>query len=1043
MRLKAVMSSVFELQTAFKVEYAPASIKKWRSKRTGLELTLVDQASPIVNGYFAVTTEILNDSGCPHTLEHLIFMGSKKYPYKGLLDILGNLAFSVTNAWTATDQTVYTLTTAGWEGFRMLLPIYLDHVLYPTLTDAACYTEVHHIDSDAKDKGVVYSEMQAIENQSYFIEGLEAQRTLYKKSGYKSETGGLTENLRTLQNDTIRKYHADNYRPDNLCVIITGTVDETELLQVMTQFDSQLDPLPEVPSRRPFVDTPHDEPLTKTVVRHVEFPDEDESAGEIQISWIGPNGKDIVLEQAMDILGRYFTSSAVSLFSREFIEVDHPLATASDFYMDSFLRVGFNLNFNNVPTESIDSLPQKVIKLLEDHCNEDDFDMVRIKDLVTQTRQKFVFAAEKSPDAMSNTAIFEFSYGDASGSDLKLWLETLTEYDELMSWDAKKWLEVYKKFFLDNKPCIVTAKASSKLYHQIKEENKKLIEDRKISLGENGLKELDRRLEQAQEANNRPIPKKIFEEFGQPDPAKINFIKTQSIGAGLNHDVTNDDSKITKSILQDQPKDFPLYVHMENIESNFATIHLLFSSFEVDKKYLPYLQVFRTLLTLPVENSDGSLTPYEDVVKQIRRDTIDFSFGNSFLGTFPEFIDFKITVENEKYDKAIEWYTKLMFHTKFTEQRVLVALKKLIKSLPEVKRSGSSMLYSVQNKVSYTERSLMRALDAFANEAFLKDLLERIDNGEFAKVEKVLEKIRSQLFQLSNTRAVILMDANRLTKPLSSWTPFITEARRSIKQKTTTLYEVPKSSSVLSKAGYEKKHKCYVITTPGSDSSYMTIQTAIPFDPLCEDAFKIALGSEYLQCVEGPFWKAIRGNGLAYGANMSRNSELGKLAFMIYRGADVEKCFDAAKKLVEDFANGVTPIEEKMRLGAISSLVNSLTNSQSNYFEAAGRKFYDNVLAKRGPDYNRRLMETLTKITAEDLVQVFKRYFVKVFDPAHSICFVSCNPSQGDGIVSHFKKAGYEVSLEEVKAEEVDEDDDASMTSDEESWEQIDKSECP
>ncbi|ESW97133.1 hypothetical protein HPODL_05286 [Ogataea parapolymorpha DL-1] len=144
----------FDLISSFEVEYAPVNVKKWKSNRTGLEVCLIAKESPSVSGWFALATEIFDDSGCPHTLEHLVFMGSKKYPYKGLLDILGNLAFSTTNAWTATDQTVYTLMTAGWEGFKMLLPAYLDHILHPTLTDEACYTEVYHIDGKGKKKGL-------------------------------------------------------------------------------------------------------------------------------------------------------------------------------------------------------------------------------------------------------------------------------------------------------------------------------------------------------------------------------------------------------------------------------------------------------------------------------------------------------------------------------------------------------------------------------------------------------------------------------------------------------------------------------------------------------------------------------------------------------------------------------------------------------------------------------------------------------------------------------------------------------------------------
>lgn len=54
---------------------------------------------------------------------------------QGVLDLLANRCLAQgTNAWTDVDHTCYTMTTAGSEGFLNLLPIYLDHVLYPTLT---------------------------------------------------------------------------------------------------------------------------------------------------------------------------------------------------------------------------------------------------------------------------------------------------------------------------------------------------------------------------------------------------------------------------------------------------------------------------------------------------------------------------------------------------------------------------------------------------------------------------------------------------------------------------------------------------------------------------------------------------------------------------------------------------------------------------------------------------------------------------------------------------------------------------------------------
>ena len=54
---------------------------------------------------------------------------------KGVLDQLANRCLARgTNAWTDVDHTVYTMKNAGSEGFLSLMPVYLEHILYPTLT---------------------------------------------------------------------------------------------------------------------------------------------------------------------------------------------------------------------------------------------------------------------------------------------------------------------------------------------------------------------------------------------------------------------------------------------------------------------------------------------------------------------------------------------------------------------------------------------------------------------------------------------------------------------------------------------------------------------------------------------------------------------------------------------------------------------------------------------------------------------------------------------------------------------------------------------
>ena len=59
-------------------------------------------------------------------------------------------------------------------------------------------TEVHHIDGDGDDAGVVYCEMQSHENSGESRTHLAMLRSMYPGNcGYKYETGGIMHNLRT------------------------------------------------------------------------------------------------------------------------------------------------------------------------------------------------------------------------------------------------------------------------------------------------------------------------------------------------------------------------------------------------------------------------------------------------------------------------------------------------------------------------------------------------------------------------------------------------------------------------------------------------------------------------------------------------------------------------------------------------------------------------------------------------------------------------------------------------------------------------------
>ena len=264
-----------------------------------MRVAVVDQESPLVHGFFTLATEIHDDSGAPHTLEHLCFMGSRSYRYKGVLDKLANRAYSETNAYTGTDSTCYTLNSAGWDGFAQILPIYLEHIIMPTLTDAGCCTEVHHVDGAGNDAGVVYSEMQGSENSLDQLLFLKSKRLIYPESvGFRYETFGVMESLRKLTINRIREFHRQMYQPKNLCLIIIGEVDHTELLRVLDSFEETIledVPKPDAPFRRPWVDSNQAPLLAKSILETIEFPEEDESSGQITVIFFGPPRTDKLL----------------------------------------------------------------------------------------------------------------------------------------------------------------------------------------------------------------------------------------------------------------------------------------------------------------------------------------------------------------------------------------------------------------------------------------------------------------------------------------------------------------------------------------------------------------------------------------------------------------------------------------------------------------------------------------------------------------------------------------------------------------------------
>jgi Zn-dependent M16 (insulinase) family peptidase len=133
------------------------------------------------------------------------------------------------------------LSCAGSEGFLQLLPVYLDHIFFPTLTDSAFISEIYHISKDGEDGGAVYCEMQGRENAGESRGNLELLRNCFPDHGYSKETGGIMKNIReSLSNEKIREFHKKYYRAENFAAVIAGQVDIEEIAKAIEKIEKKI-----------------------------------------------------------------------------------------------------------------------------------------------------------------------------------------------------------------------------------------------------------------------------------------------------------------------------------------------------------------------------------------------------------------------------------------------------------------------------------------------------------------------------------------------------------------------------------------------------------------------------------------------------------------------------------------------------------------------------------------------------------------------------------------------------------------------------------
>ncbi|RCI02438.1 hypothetical protein CU098_009467, partial [Rhizopus stolonifer] len=944
-----------------------------------------------------------DDFGCPHTLEHLVFLGSQQYPYKGVLDSLANRAIAQgTNAWTDVDHTCYTITTAGSEGFLKLLPIYVDHILYPTLTDTGYHTEVHHINGKGEDAGVVYSEMQGCQNLEDDRLHLRMKRIMYPETcGYRSETGGLMERLRELSVEKIRDYHKSYYRPDNLCLIVTGTVDKEELLKALEPVEESIlskGPLPEM--QRPWVNTGDFPNLEKNVEETVLFADEDESMGSVLIAWNGPMCNDYLQQKELEVLNEYLTDSPVSVLQKEFVEIEDALCTDVDFHITDHLKSTLMFTASSVPLEEIENFPNEFFDLLKRLVETNDIDMTRMSTVIEKETLKLLESAETDAHgtAAAAVAISDFLYGSPDGKDLKNAVRDQEFLNMLAKYTAADWLKILKKWYIDAPHITLFGKPSAEFAEQQAEEETNRIEKQRSELGEEKLAELQKKLDDAMAKNDYPVPKEILEGFKIPSASTIEFI---NVITARNNDQTLS-NEVQDHINQDNSTDVPLFIQYDHVKSHFVKLSAHVSASSIPSHLLPYTRLFlKAIFSLPIEK-DGQLIGYEDVVKGLGEDTVEYeaSLGTSF--GFKEFAVFTLKAKSSKFEKSIQWLRDILWNTKLTPERLKIVASQILNDIPQAKRDGHDMGNATMRALQVDpKKSVNSARNILFQNNFLQDVVKRLEENPNSVLEE-LNEFRTTLCSPKNIRIHVTGDILSLKTPRTAFKSFAPP-----NSTYEPLASVTLSQQVLYPAGMEPGNNGFIVTLPSIENSfsYHTVKGPSRFeDP---DIAPLLVMIELLDTMEGIFWKLIRGQGLAYSCFLDANIEAGLINFTVFRSPDAFKAFEQAKIVIEQLANHEMEIDTSAVNGAKSAVIYSLVAKENTMDRAALQSFVNQVLKKMPASYNRDLLIAIQAVTMDDLQHVLNKYFVNMFKPNTSNVVVVSTPNKIVDIQKGFERLGF------------------------------------
>ena len=300
------------------------------------------------------------------------------------------------------------------------------------------------------------------------------------------------------------------------------------------------------------------------------------------------------------------------------------------------------------------------------------------------------------------------------------------------------------------------------------------------------------------------------------------------------------------------------------------------------------------------------------------------------------------------------------------------------------------MAFAVAHMVAYAPEAAIRAQNTLVRALYMKRIRKLLQD-EPQKVVSDLEELREALCRVENLRTLVTANLKYLKKPVTAWTSFGKGQKADH-----PLQPLDRLAERLSSAGKNPGGVAYLVPITSIDSSYSvhTTRGLDSYEHPQVPALMVALA--YLNAVEGPLWRAVRGTGLAYGTGFYRSIESGLLDYWVYSSPDASKAFVASKAVVEGFISGTTPFDTMALEGAISKIVLNSAERQSSMASTAEESFINQVIREVPKDYNAQLLKKVRQVSQEDIKVVLRDLVLPVFQPDKANLVVTCAAVEQD-----------------------------------------------